>query len=640
MQPMFPLLAESDYPRSVITLTQIETFLALVEEGGVARAAERLGVGRSTVSAHGKLVAEEIGPHHFRRLQGGLVPTEAGLDAYGRLRALLAHASFCMTHFRSANPRTPSFVTVQLPFGFPGAVLDQVLERASRRLTGVCLLPAYSKTAPTEELGFSHLPWDADTGLVADRWLLVRYGAPKCAKDKTVELDELAGLRLHAPRLPAALQLSLTTLAEQANATLEWAEGGLPEILALVAQSPKSAAIVPASLFNPALIDGLFDCVPVESTHLDPAIAVSGLEFPEIARLLKEELERTVRERIAAPAGRLPRAASVDTLSLKYCRSFLALYEEGNVGRAALRLSIVQPALTVQLHRIEEEVGCSLFSRSHHGLAANERADALYKLLRPLIANFNGTLRHLRASADNSTAPNRIGLMPALDDESIMSQGFAVALDRWSRSHPDGVLQVMEGYSGTLVRWLQSGMVDFALVDRVFTDPELILEPIVEDRMAVVIACGSDLVAPGPITLKQLAALPLVLPSSRHGLRTLLVQSLHRAGLTLQPRIEVDSMAGCLNMVKIARYATILPMGSVYKSSNRRGVSVHEIEAPQIVRTICLARMRSKPSREAETDFLDELRRAFAKPPTQPAIDQPPVLAPSRDFYGSARQFT
>src|ERR1700738_2098234 len=235
MQPMFPLLGESDYPRSVITLTQIETFLALVEEGGVARAAERLGVGRSTVSAHGKLVAEEIGPHHFRRHQGGLVVTEPGLEAYGRLRALLAHASFCIEHFRSANPRTPSFVPVQLPFGFPGAVLDQVLERASRRLAGVCLLPSYSKTAPTEELGFSYLPWDADTGLVADRWLLVRCGAPqnapKCAKDKTVRLDELAGLRLHAPRLPAALQMSLTALAEQSHATLEWDEGGLPEIL-------------------------------------------------------------------------------------------------------------------------------------------------------------------------------------------------------------------------------------------------------------------------------------------------------------------------------------------------------------------------------------------------------------------------
>jgi len=93
-------------------------------------------------------------------------------------------------------------------------------------------------------------------------------------------------------------------------------------------------------------------------------------------------------------------------------------------------------------------------------------------------------------------------------------------------------------------------------------------------------------------------------------------------------------MAGCLNMVKIARYATILPLGSVYKSSDRRGVSVHEIVDPQIVRTICLARPRSKPCRAAEADFLDELRRAFTR------ADPAPAGLPSRDFYGPARQFS
>jgi len=638
MEPTFPLQGEPEYPRSVITFSQIETFLTLVEEGGVARAAERLAVGRSTVSAHAKLIADEIGHHHFRRNQAGQIVTEAGLEAYGMLRAIFLQAAFCAEHFRSANPRMPSFLPVRLPFGFPGAVLDEALDRTSRHLAGVYLLPDYRRSAPTEELGLSHLPWAAEADLLADRWLLIRHGVTQCAKGTATRLDELCGIRLHASRLPTALQSNLVALAEQANASLDLTESSLPEVLTEVAKSPKAAALIPASLYNPALLDGRsdgpFHGTLLESTSFDPAIRVSGVEHPEIARVLRHELDDVLQQRLAAPSLRPPRAPSPDMLALKYCRSFLALYEEGNVGRAARRLSIVQPALTVQLHRIEETVGCSLFGRSHHGLCANDRADALYRLLRPLLANFASTIRHLGISAEKSSAPVRIGLMPALDDESLMSQGFAVALDNWSRRHADDVLQVMEGYSGTLVRWLQNGAVDFALVDRLFADPDLILEPIVEDKMAVVISTGSDLLAPGPVTLKQLAGLPLVLPSSRHGLRTLLIQSLHKAGLTLQPRIEVDSMAGCLNMVKIARYATILPLGSVYKSRDRRGVSVHEIASPQIVRTICLARLRSKPCRAAEADFLDELRQAFGR------VTSVPGQVTSRDFYGPARQFT
>jgi DNA-binding transcriptional LysR family regulator len=590
------------------------------------------------VSAHIKQIADEIGHHHFRRHASGQIVTDRGLEAYGRLRAIFLQGAFCAEHFRSANPRTPSFLPVRVPFGFPGAPIDQAIDRTSRRLSGVCLLPDYQRTAPTDELGISYLPWAAEADLVADRWLVIRHGTAKCAMGSPTRLGDHTGVRLHVPRLPIALQSSLVALADQANVSLELSDASFPEVLVMLAKSPKTAALIPVSLFNPGLLygrpDGPFYVALLESTPFDPSIRICGLEHPEIARFLRQELETVLGQRLAAPATRPPRAPSPDMLPLKYCRSFLALYEEGNVGRAAQRLSIVQPALTVQLHRIEETVGCSLFSRSHHGLSANDRADTLYRLVRPLLANFGKTLRHLAASAEKSSAPIRIGLMPALDDESLMSQGFAVALDRWSRRHTDDVLQVVEGYSGTLVRWLQNGAVDFALVDRLFTDPDLTVEPIVEDKMAVVISAGSDLLAAGPVTLKQLAGLPLVLPSNRHGLRTLLVQSLHKAGLALQPRIEVDSMAGCLNMVKIARYATILPLGSVYKSSDRRGVSVHEIVDPQIVRTICLTRLRSKPCRVAAADFLDELRRAFGK------ADMAPAGLSSRNFYDPAQQFT
>src|SRR5580704_14981708 len=99
MDPTFPLQGEPDYPRSVITFSQIETFLTLVEEGGVARAAERMAVGRSTVSAHAKHIADEIGHHHFRRHASGQIVTDVGLEAYSLLRAVFLQAAFCTEHF-------------------------------------------------------------------------------------------------------------------------------------------------------------------------------------------------------------------------------------------------------------------------------------------------------------------------------------------------------------------------------------------------------------------------------------------------------------------------------------------------------------------------------------------------------------
>ena len=626
---MFPEPSDADHTRSVITLTQIDTFLTLVEEGGVARAADCLGVGRSTVSAHAKVVAEEVGQQHFRRHNGGLIVTEAGLDAYNRLRPLMARAAFCMRYFCSRRAATPTFVPILLPSGFPGSVIDRAFGRAAARLAAtqpaICPVPTYVGDSVADTVGLSYVASDAGIGTLRDRWLVIGARTRTDCRHAPVGLGELAGIKMYAPGLPFTLHPALSALAQQAEASLEWSDAGIQEILGLVAQSPKLCAIVPAGLFNPALAGDQFECALVESTRLDPAIAIGAARFPAIEALLKDELRALAVDRAVLPAARMPQPCEVEALSLKHCRSFLALYEEGNVGRAAQRLSIVQPALTVQLHRIEEQVGCSLFDRSCHGLRANEQADKLYGLVGPLIADFNATLRHLRASGGKRMAPIRVGLIPALDDESLMSEGFAMALDKWSRTYPNDVLQVMEGYSGTLMRWLQSGMIDFALVDRVFTDSRLVQEAVVEDKMAVVVASGSDLLPPGAVKLQQLAHMPLVLPSSRHGLRNLLAQTLCGTGVILQPRLEVDSMAGCLNMVKLARYATILPMGSVYKSRSRRGLSVHEITDPQILRTICLARVRNRPCGEAGMNLLEELRLAFAGPAEPPASRAAPL---------------
>lgn len=631
------------FPRSVISLTQIHTFLTLVEEGGVARAAKRLGVGHSTVSAHSKLIAEEIGRHQFSRTPGGFAVTAAGLESYNRLRALVAHAGFCINYFRSAAKAPASFISVVMPSGFPGSMLDAAVKKITARLAQdapeICLIPTFGDILPVGNmLGVHFGEKSFNVSGVSDRWILVRSGANVGWSDRIVSISDLAGLRIQAPKLPAELHGNLLTLSEMAHFSLDWSDTGIQGIFAGASQQQNFCAIVPESLLNRAMAAEFFECAVLEHTAFDPQISIFCVAHPALAAELAAALQALIGETPAngGDAAETQLAQEPETLSLKHCRSFLALYEEGNVRRAAQRLSIVQPALTVQLHHIEAQAGCSLFTRSHHGLQANARADALYALLRPLIAEFNTTLTYLRATANKGGSPVRIGLVPALDDESMMSEGFAAALDKWSRTYGDGVAQVMEGYSATLVRWLHSGKIDFALIDRVFADPALIFEPIAEDAMALVVASDSDLVRPGPVTLEQLGRLPLVLPSSRHGLRTLLAQTLRQRGLSLQPRIEVDSMAGCLSLVKIARYATILPMGSVYKSRDRRRLSVHEIKEPRIVRTICLARSRIKSSSAAERNFLEELRLAFLDSSDRigaaSGMIVPPAVIPSHIF--------
>jgi DNA-binding transcriptional LysR family regulator len=617
------LSAIDDHERtSGLSLSQIETFLALVEEGSMARASRRLGVGRSTLSAHIKSLGDEFNQRLFVRVRGGLAITPAGSEAYRLLRPLMLRAGQSLAYFRASATSPPNPVNVLLPGSFSGALIDQAIELAGKaaieHAPELWVSPCYGSAEHVEEgalvVDFTgrRAPSESDDPEIRihDRWILVRSGPNSGWARDSVAWSALANLTITVPKLPEAQLGALLTVADQIEARVNITSFGLHEIFVEGVQNRDFCLVMPAGLLNPALVSEQFECAVMEESTFDPEILIKG-QFcaqlaPKIAKCFSDLFSTLQCGRDDAPE------TEFEKLSLKYCRSFLALFEEQNVRRAAQRLCIVQPALTVQLHGLEELLGTPLFERSHRGLQPNARAETLYALLAPLMSQFGVAVRALRGAIGARSRRLRLGMIPALDAESETAEYFADALNRWSGKHPEIIVQVLEAYSGKLLQWLSAGRIDFALIDRIVPDSEMAFDLIAEDRMAVIVDSATDPLPPGPVTLEDAARLPLVLPSSRHGLRSILLPQLRKAGLELNPKIEVDSMAAAIGLVKIGRYATILPVGAIYKSSDRRRLSIHEICEPQILRSICLVKLRNELPESATQEFIEELRMAFA----------------------------
>lgn len=195
------------------------------------------------------------------------------------------------------------------------------------------------------------------------------------------------------------------------------------------------------------------------------------------------------------------------SIDLNLLPVFVAVVEEGQLSRAALRLGMSQPAVSAALQRLRLSVDDALFTRSRNGLSPTPRAQALYQQV-------NNGLQSLIEALDPGQAFNpahseRVLRLIAVDYfETLVLGSLIRALRRHSPSLGIEVLPQQEGWQ----RQLLNAEVDMALDSQLPEDERITGEKISEEKLVVVARRGHPLIK-GSLTLEDfLQAEHVVLP--------------------------------------------------------------------------------------------------------------------------------
>lgn len=207
---------------------------------------------------------------------------------------------------------------------------------------------------------------------------------------------------------------------------------------------------------------------------------------------------------------------------------FCHVYEERSFSKAARRLEISQPTVSVQIKALEECLGVSLFNRLGRRIEPTEAGHVLFEQGRSLLELKRNLLARMGRLLEEPEGPLAVGASTIPADYLLPP-----LLARFRQEHPRVQIQVQVDPTRGIVEAVRQGVVPLGLVGGQLSDPHLEYRPVATDRL-VLVAGGSSPAAPrSTLTLDELREVPLVVRESGSGTRMFLEQSLAEEGLHL-----------------------------------------------------------------------------------------------------------
>ncbi|HMS61071.1 MAG TPA: LysR family transcriptional regulator [Solirubrobacteraceae bacterium] len=245
-------------------------------------------------------------------------------------------------------------------------------------------------------------------------------------------------------------------------------------------------------------------------------------------------------------------------MNLQQLEYFLASAERGSFSAAAEALHLAQPSVSEQVRRLEAELGVALFARVGRGLALTEAG----RTLRP---HAEAVLDEVREARESVVAVREVR------GGTVSFGTFSTARDylgsdlvtEFRRRHPNVRVRILGLNSAEAAQDVRDGRLEAAIVALPVDDDGLDVRPVADDELYFASIHASHLRR--PMTIERLSELPVVMGDASYRLqdptRRHVAELAQRAGVTLEPVVDVETVATVLDLVAAGVGDTILERG-------------------------------------------------------------------------------
>lgn len=229
-------------------------------------------------------------------------------------------------------------------------------------------------------------------------------------------------------------------------------------------------------------------------------------------------------------------------------RVFRAVAQHLSFRKAGEMLYLTQPAVTLQIKALEEELGTKLFERSASGVRMTEAGQVLRgyaNRLHQLAEEAEGRLAALKGEATGDLV---LGA-----STTIAQYVLPVQLAEFARTYPAIRLQVFSENTEHVADGVATGRFGLGLIEGPPMRRDIHIESWFQDELLLVVPAGHEWAGLGSIAPEALLGMPLVMRERGSGSRHVVEQGLQKAGLrlgSLRIVMELDSTEAILSCIE------------------------------------------------------------------------------------------
>ena len=290
-------------------------------------------------------------------------------------------------------------------------------------------------------------------------------------------------------------------------------------------------------------------------------------------------------------------------MTLNELRYIVAVAQERSFGRAAAKCFVSQPALSVAIQKLEDELGAPLFERGKSEVTVTRVGQRVVEQAQRVLEEAARIREIAQAGRNQLAGPLRLGVIHTVGPY-LLPDLIPALLAR----APQMPLEIEENVTDSLEASLKTGRIDAAIVALPFDPPGVATQFLYEEPFQVVVPQGHKWAKRRSVSPGELAAEHTILLNVGHCFRDQVLDACPELNRADAPTTRTNSLETARNMVASGLGITVLPRDALTPKYHSRLVVPVPFVRPVPSRRVALAARKSFPRPEA----IEALRAAVA----------------------------